>query len=133
MARVEVGDKWSAVECIEVKQNAVPVMLPDGHGGEYCSETVTRIVYVLRCQCGNVFDAPAHDFKGRKAYQDCGCGIRGGKKRNEIDPVCVVSVSLPMSLLKEVESRAKSQGWALSRAIRVLLQSAVSKNDSEWR
>ena len=123
--RIQAGDRWNRVQCIDISsvERTVPWI---GGGG---SDIFELEVLTLKCECGKEFTIDKRDFPGKRRVKDCGCGI------GFEDGVPIVrAVSMPLELWRQVKEYAEDQYiWNFSAAASALLRSGLEQHEQKER
>lgn len=107
LGRVEVGSRWARLTCIEIViQDRV---MPCDDGVDETMHKQER--YTLFCGCGGVLKVWAREFKGKRAVEDCGCGL-AAKDRIKT----TVCVRMPVVDYERLERYAGGRG-GVSQAV----------------
>lgn len=116
------GEKWGAVECVDVCKAERQMWGRGADNEPYVAETYTVNVLVLKCECGKRFEVEKKGFLGRRRTQDCGCGAAGLRRGKKVLMLTYMPTPL-LNLLKRYA--AKHYNGNVSEAVRRVLEEGV--------
>jgi hypothetical protein len=121
--KLEVGISWKHVKVID---HDIEERIEHYENGTGCLDPKAEY-YLLQCDCGKQFKIWAKEWKGKKYFPDCGCGISLADGENTI-----TLISAPSLWRQSMKRYAIDNGISLSRAIVELSRKSLEgKRDGE--
>ncbi len=115
-----VGDKWHAMELVEIRVKDVNEYDTDGDGNTYVASSYPQKTVTIACACGKTMDVPFKEFRKRD-WRDCGCGRSWGGRQ------VIGSFSLPLDLKEHLDRFAIHQKRSQSQVIIMALTNYFAK------
>lgn len=112
-----IGMRWARIELVKIVEQWIDEF--DDAGSQ---DSVLRKVYVLKCDCGMLRKIPIAFWPGKRAVQDCGCGIAAMNEGKT-----TVLVSMPVSMAIAARMAARSRAVGLNQWIRDRIQEGLKK------
>lgn len=120
---VAIGDRWYAIECLDVGEVDRTTTSYDHEGKPYISEEWRERAYTLRCACGKMFDVPFKRWKGKSKTRDCGCGLAASLSGAHVVMAFSTRTGTRELVKYIADSLQVSVSWVVNSALRSYIDS----------